>query len=135
MMNYSGRLAVLQNKHKPQLAMLSVDGIYFEPNVFADYQENLVFMITKLYDEDKSKYKEPIIIFDASKETFACFETESIGGFYKIIKITKGIYEIKHEEFTRNRSVSKIPLIKQIHTGGLKWYPLGMLNELKQIVF
>lgn len=135
MMNYSGRLAILQNKQKPKLSILSSDGIYFQPIILADYEENLVFMIAKLSSEDRTKYKEPIIFFDASNETFAFFETEGIGGIRKFFKKSNGIYEMQHEGFTINRRVSKNPLIEQIKTDDLKWHPLSMLNELNKIVF
>lgn len=134
-MNYSGRLAILQNKQKPKLSILSSDGIYFQPIILADYEENLVFMIAKLSSEDRTKYKEPIIFFDASNETFAFFETEGIGGIRKFSKKSNGIYEMQHEGFTINCRVSKNPLIEQIKTDDLKWHPLSMLNELNEIVF
>lgn len=135
MMNYSGRLAVLQNKHEPKLSILSSDKIYFLPFLFADYEVNLVFMIAKLSNDDRTKYKEPIIIFDASKENFAIFETEGIGGIRKFSKKSNGVYEMQHEGFTINRKASKNPLIAQIKIDDLKWHPIITLNELNKIVF
>lgn len=135
MLNYLGRLAILKNKQKPEVEFCSSNGIYFRPVAFADNEENLLFLVAHIYNESTTELKEPFIILDIIKGAFAYFTAKGIGGFHKVVKKSKGVYEMRHDEFTIMRQVSKTPLIKQIHIGDIKWYPLDMLNELKQIIF
>ncbi len=133
--NYLGRLAVLQNKQNPSLVFCSSNDIYFRPLAFADYEDGFLFLVAHLYSEDKTKLKEPVVILDASKGTFAYVEIKQVGVFRQIIKKCNGVFELQHDDFATMRNGSKTPKTKEIHIGKLQWYPFPTLNDLTRVIF
>lgn len=134
MMYYIGWLAILKNKEDPQLVITTKDNIFFSPISYFDDDGDFLFLVYRTNSHDEA-YKEPVVIFDISKEKFAWFETSGLGGLYEIYKKSEDVFEIKHEGFTINRKVSEEPEIKEIHIGDLQWYPINQLNNLEDIVF
>lgn len=134
MMYYIGWLAIFKNKENPQLVITTKDNIFFSPISYFDDDGDFLFLVY-LTNYQGKEHKEPVVVFDISKERFALFETSGIGGFREIFKKSEDVFEIEHKGFTINRKLIEEPEIKEIHIGDLQWYPINRLNDLEEIVY